>query len=109
VSQAQALVVTSNSETHLDKFSEYNSSHHESIDDFSEDDSHKHTHKHREDGEEHEHEHEHSKIAQADSKVLMQSYKITSQDIEFDSCLIFFDKNLVSSFHPFEIFRPPIA
>lgn len=109
VTQAQALTVTNNSDTHLEKYSKFNTSSHESIDDYSEVDSHKHTHKHHEDGEEHEHEHEHSKISQSDLKLLTQSRIMESQKVETEKELIFFHKSLHSNFYPFDIFRPPIS
>ena len=96
---------SNNVDTHLSKFSEFNSNYHDNIDD----EVHEHKHKHSEDGEEHEHSHEHTKISQNEIKFLIRSYSINSGFVvvKVENC--FHPKIHNSTPHPFGIFRPPIA
>ncbi len=94
-------------ETHLDKFSKYNVTHHDNIDDEAQ--KHAHKHKHGQDGEEHEHNHDHTKVTQNEIKVLSTPYQIVNRSVEVKSKNYFFEKTLISSPHPFGIFRPPIS
>lgn len=91
--------------THLQEYSKYNEAHHDNID--HDPDQHAHKHKHSDDGEEHEHHHEHTKITQNDIKVITHGEIITTQVRFIKATNGFFEKNLISNPHPFEIFRPP--
>lgn len=93
---------------HLEKYAKYSAPFHESIDDSSED--HGHTHKHSEDGETHEHHHNHSNISHYENFKINPFYILTI-DSEHNGELkqVFYKKNLISSAHPQEVFRPPIV
>ena len=93
--------------SHLEAYSTVNKTHHDNIDDSSQE--HHHSHKHSQDDEEHEHNHEHIKIAQHEMKALNQVNCIEVNIKESKSTQIFFEKHLTSSPHLLELFRPPIA
>lgn len=104
---AQSIPVTigNNIDTHLNQYSEYNSSHHDNIDD----EPHSHTHKHSEDGEEHDHQHEHTKISQADTQFITDTNKELAQVDNYKTSNNFFVNSLISNPHPLGVFRPPIS
>jgi hypothetical protein len=91
-------------DSHITKYSRYNVTHHDNIDD----EAHAHTHKHSEDGDEHEHSHEHSKVTQSEIKLLNHSVKVLAEITIIEANQDFIEKNLISSPHPFEVYRPPI-
>jgi len=103
--QVVPLSVPDDANSHLNEYSRFNVTHHDNLDD----DVHSHKHKHSEDGDEHEHNHEHSKIVQSDFKILCNSHKIVAKVRIIEISNGFREKNLISSPHPFEVFRPPIA
>tara|TARA_R110002049_G_scaffold210253_2_gene381109 strand:+ start:475 stop:855 length:381 start_codon:yes stop_codon:yes gene_type:complete len=94
----------SDTDSHLTKYSHYNVTHHDNIDD----EPHAHTHKHSEDGDEHEHSHEHSKVTQSEIKLLNHSVKVLAEITIIETNQGFIEKNLISSPHPSEVYRPPI-
>lgn len=98
---------TENYDSHINAYSHVNQTHHDNIDDTEKE--HVHCHKHTEDGEEHEHKHEHSKLNQLEVKVLVSVESIKTQAIYLKQTQGFKDKNLISSPHLLQIFRPPIA
>ena len=89
---------------HLTKYSHYNITHHDNIDD----EPHTHMHKHSEDGDEHEHHHEHSKVTQSEIKLLNHSVKVLAKVTIIELNQDFVEKKLISSPHPSEVYRPPI-
>lgn len=106
--QASVFNQKSEIDSHLVEYSRHNVSHHDNIDDNIDDETHVHTHKHSEDGEEHEHNHEHSKVGQSEIKLLNQSIQILAEIIIIKSNQGIVEKNLISSPHPSELYRPPI-
>lgn len=89
-------------ENHFRIYSILNSTLHENIDDRKT----HHSHKHSENGDEHSH--EHNTISHYDLNYLNQEFKLdyTAKEIVKKTFLIL--KNLISSPHPFSLFRPPI-
>ncbi|MCO4794941.1 MAG: hypothetical protein KC493_14585 [Bacteriovoracaceae bacterium] len=94
-------------DTHLGEFSKYNVTHHDNIDDEVTD--HVHKHKHSQDGEEHDHNHDHTKVSQYEVKVLDNSQNLIYFLAIPKSKNNFSYRILISSPHPFGIFRPPIS
>ncbi len=103
----QVFLTPIDSSSHLDKFSNFNITEHDNIDDSI--DEHTHRHKHSEDGEEHEHNHDHFKMSQHQAKVLNQSGHTLVANCGLKSTQTFFEKHLISGPHLLEVFRPPIA
>lgn len=103
----QGVLYSAPNETnlHMNDFSIFNVTHHDNLDD----EVHSHTHKHSEDGDEHEHNHEHSKIVQNDFKILSTRDEILAKVKIIETSIVFYEKNLISNPHPFDIFRPPIV
>ena len=98
-------LVQNDVDSHLSQFNSINLTHQDNIDDGA----HSHSHKHSEDGDEHEHNHEHSKIVQGDFKILCHDHKVLSKVKLIETSIVFFEKNLISNPHHFDIFRPPIV
>lgn len=92
--------------THFNESSTFSISHHDNIE--GTDNLHTHTHKHSEGEPEHDHHHEHLKVSSTDFKILSVSYEIKNPIVELFSNQIYSSKFLLSNFHPFRIFRPPI-
>ena len=105
--QMRSLLKLKSVDTHLDEFAQYNVTYHDNIDNGEQ--KHAHGHKHSKDGEEHEHNHDHEKITQSDIKVLSTSHLLVNISFELKIKNIFYEKILISSPHPFVIFRPPIS
>lgn len=102
--QLTTLNKKNDTDSHLTKYSLYNVTHHDNIDD----EPHAHTHKHSENGDEHEHSHDHSKVTQSEIKLLNHSVKVLAEITIIESNQAFSEKNLISSPHPSEVYRPPI-
>lgn len=99
-----ANFVKDNIDSHLDLFASFDVTHHDNIDD----EPHTHKHKHSEDGEEHDHGHDHLKLTQSELKSLSH-YSIDLPIISTSEMRnSFFEKKLISSPHPMQIYRPPI-
>jgi ABC-type Zn2+ transport system substrate-binding protein/surface adhesin len=107
IGSGKQLLEFENTESHLDRYSHINKTHHDNIDDNV--NNHSHSHKHNEDGEEHEHNHEHTKITQYEIKIYSQIKYDQIDAKEFETTEGFFEKHLVSTPHLLEIFKPPIA
>lgn len=97
--------------THLREFSQHNVTHHDNIDE--EIQKYVHKHKHGKNDEEHEHNHDHSKLtdklSQSEMKALNTACNVVNHSIEIKTKNIFSKKTLISTPHPFGIFRPPIS
>lgn len=105
VTQGTVVPETNKLEAHFDQYSSSNETHHDNITDTE----HSHTHKHSENEEEHEHHHEHNTSPQGSLKLLnIKSFSITNTSIQEDE-QNYFVKLMISSEHPFSIFRPPIS
>lgn len=105
--QAKGFVSQNGAKIHLNEFSEFNVTQHDSIDDNSE--AHSHKHKHSKEGQDHDHDHDHSKIVQVEFKIINKNFLITFKKMVIDYTPNFYDQSYLSNPHPLEIFRPPIV
>lgn len=107
ISISKDITVIDKTQVHLDTYAKYNATQHDNIDDTPQ--THGHTHKHSDNGEEHEHNHEHIKVNQYEVKLVDFSKGIKLPFKEFKQEKYYREKNLSSSSHPLELFRPPIS
>jgi hypothetical protein len=92
-------------DSHLENYAEFNVTHHDNIDDTT----HAHTHRHSEHEEEHEHSHHHSSTNFVEYKLINLSSTINLKFTFSFSKDNFHYRELVSSTHFLELFRPPIS
>jgi ABC-type Zn2+ transport system substrate-binding protein/surface adhesin len=105
IAQGNAVPEVNNLVAHLERYSYIDEAHHDNIADTE----HGHKHKHSENEEEHEHHHEHNTSPQSNLKLISNKsfslINISAEEIEQN----FFVELMVSTEHPFSIFRPPIS